>query len=113
MSHVHCSTCNQMGHKNRALYVDGVKYRSGNGDSILRRDKAPLLCGAAYVCVRILDAQVDGFRAAVVSYYQKKAADKARLAGVADELVGNTADTGLDAAEAADLIDRRAWEQRR
>jgi len=113
-----------MGHNNRTLYVDGVNYRSGNGDSILRREKAPPPCGADYVCSKILDAQVDGFRAAVVSDYQKKAEDKARLAGVADELVGNTADTGLDAAEAADLMDaqgmgaatltpknRRHWEE--
>jgi len=122
--HVRCSTCYQMGHKNRTLYVDGVNYRSGYGDSILRRDKALPLCGADYVCVKILEAQVDGFRAAVVSDYQKNAADKARLAGVADELVGNTADTGLDAAEASDLMDaqgmaaatltpenRRHWEE--
>jgi len=99
-----CTSCNQMGHNNRTLLIDGINYRSGNGDSILRRDKAPPLCGADYVCTKIRDAQVDGFRAAAVSDYQKKLADKARLAGVADELVGNTADTGLDATAAFNLM---------
>ena len=103
--HLRCTSCNQMGHTNRTLVIDGVNYRSGNCDSILRRDKAPPLCGADYVCTKILDAQVDGFRAAAVADYQKKLADKARLAGVADELVGNTADTGLDATEAFNLMD--------
>jgi len=94
-----------MGHTNRTVVIDGINYRSGNGDSILRRDKAPPLCGADYVCTKILDAQVEGFREAAVADYQKKLADKARLAGVADELVDNTADTGLDATEAFNLMD--------
>jgi len=93
-----------MGHKNRTLVIDGMNYCSNNGDSILRRDKAPPLCGADYVCTKIMETQVDGFRAAAVSDYQKKLADKARLAGFADERVGNTADTGLDATAAFNVM---------
>jgi len=55
-----------MGHNSRTLVIDGINCRSGNGDSILPRDKAPPLCGADYVCTKIMDAQVHGLRAAAV-----------------------------------------------
>jgi len=91
-----CPSCDIVGHTNRTLAVSGTHFRSGAGGNILRKDSAPPLCGADYVCGRIHEAQAEGFRIAAMAHYKRKLDDSTRLAGAARELVGNTAKSGLD-----------------
>jgi len=91
-----CPTCDITGHDNRTLAVNSVHFRSGAGGSILRKEGAPPLCGADFVCHEIKDLQASGFVKAVLTNYQKKLDDSTRLAGATKELVGNTSRSGLN-----------------
>ena len=93
-----CPSCDIMGHSNRTLAVSGTHYRSGTGGSILRKESAPPLRGADYVCGLIHDAEAEGFRVAAVAHYKKKLDESARLAGAAEELVGNASQSGMNPA---------------
>jgi len=91
-----CSSCDIIGHSNRTLAVDGTHYRSGTGGSILRKESAPPLCGTDYVCGLTNDAEAEGFRVAAIAHYSKKLNESARLAGAAEELVGNASQSGMN-----------------
>ena len=79
--------------------MNGRHYRSGDGGNILRKDSAPPLSGADYVCDLIHDAQAEGFRIAAMAHYKRKLDDSTRLADAARELVGKTAKSGPDPSE--------------
>jgi len=69
------------GHDNRTVAVNSVHFRLGAGGSFLRKEGAPPLCGADFVCHDINDLQASGFVKAVMANYQKKLDDSTRLAG--------------------------------
>ena len=91
-----CPTCDITGHDNSTLAVNSIHFHSGAGGSILRKEGAPPLCGANFVCHEIKDLQASGFVKAVLTNYQKKLDGSTRLAGATKELVGNTSRSGLN-----------------
>ena len=64
----------------------------------MRKESAPPLRGADYVCGLFHDAESEGFRVAAVAHY-KELDESARLVGAAGKLVGNASQSRMNPAE--------------